>query len=49
MLRSAMAFKAVKAKSKTRFKDARSVMPCLILLLSGMTLLFLLFYAVLKQ
>ena len=44
-----MAYKAAKAKSKARFKDARSALPCLILLVLGSALLFLLFYALLKQ
>jgi hypothetical protein len=44
-----MAFKAAKSKSKSKLKDARSALPCLFLLLFGMALLFLLFYALLKQ
>jgi hypothetical protein len=43
-----MAFKAARAK-KSKLKDARSAIPCLVILLLGMTLLFLLFYAVMSK
>jgi hypothetical protein len=43
-----MSYKAAKSKSKSKLKNARSAFPCLFLLLAGMTLLFLLFYVVLK-
>lgn len=44
-----MAFKAAKSKSKSKWKDARSALPCLFILIFGMGLLFLLFYALLRQ
>jgi hypothetical protein len=44
-----MSFKAAKHKTKPKAKDLRSALPCMFLLLLGMGLLFLLFYALLKQ
>ena len=37
------------AKGKSKEKSARGAIPCLILLLSGMALITLLFYAILKS
>jgi len=36
-------------KSKKRASSARSAIPCLIILVSGMLLIFLLFYALLRS
>ena len=37
------------AKSKPAKKDARAAIPCLILIISGMVLVSLLFYSMLKS
>jgi hypothetical protein len=37
------------AKAKPQKKDARAAVPCLILILSGMLLVSLLFYSMLKS
>ena len=42
-------FKLAKGKSKTTASGARSGIPCVILLVSGMVLVSLLFYAILKS
>jgi hypothetical protein len=42
-------FKLVKGKSKTAVPGARGGVPCVILLVSGMFLVSLLFYAILKS